>query len=408
MSVLTPNLGPLMAEPKRLALIVGARPNYMKAAPLMRQLQQRPARFTPLLIHTGQHYDEKLSALFFDQLGLPEPDLNLGVGSGTHGAQTGRLMTELERAFEQIRPDMVVVFGDVNSTMAAALVAAKVPIPVVHVEAGLRSFDPAMPEEVNRIVTDRLSQLLFVSDPAGLVNLRREGANADDMYYVGNIMIDSLVAHRAASERSDILSQLGLSAGGYGVLTMHRPSNVDDSAHLESLLWAVHEASRNIPMVFPCHPRTRNEIARLGARREDDQSRLRLVEPLGYLDFLQLQANARFVITDSGGVQEETTWLGVPCLTIRHSTERPVTVEVGTNRLIGPNPAAIVSSVAEILSGSIKTGIRPLYWDGRTAERIVAVLLERLFGEPNRLGDFSAEHALAELSARPGSAHFSG
>lgn len=360
--------------PKKIALVVGARPNFMKAAPLMRRLLECSDRYQPILIHTGQHYDHKMSQLFFDELKMPRPDVYLGVGSGSHAEQTSKIMIELEKMFATDRPDLVVVFGDVNSTMAASIVAAKAWIKTAHVEAGLRSFDPEMPEEINRIVTDRLSQYLFVSEPSGLKNLADEGVDSARVFFVGNIMIDTLVHNLKVSAESKILDNLGLKPGEYTVMTLHRPSNVDDPAILNELLKAVAEIGAKAPVVFPCHPRTAKEMDKHGGLTAIDPRALRILEPLGYLDFLRLQSQARLVLTDSGGVQEETTYLQIPCLTMRYNTERPVTVTEGTNQLIGSDPARLRAAAADILSGKLKKGKIPELWDGHTAERIVATL----------------------------------
>jgi len=359
---------------RKLALVVGARPNFMKAAPLMRELRKYPDRFEPILIHTGQHYDTKMSDLFFKELGMPLPDVFLGVGSGTHAEQTARIMIEMEKSLVAARPDLTVVFGDINSTMAASIVAAKLAIPVAHVEAGLRSFDSGMPEEINRIVTDRLSDLLFVSEPSGLRNLANEGVSPEKVHFVGNIMIDSLIASLEACHRSTILQQLSLVPKKYVVLTLHRPSNVDNQHILTNLLMAIAEIGRRVPVVFPCHPRTAKEMNKGGVLDRIDPNALRITEPLGYLDFLRLQSESFFVVTDSGGIQEETTYLQIPCITLRYNTERPVTVDEGTNLLIGPEPEKLVQASNEIIAGRSKKGRIPDLWDGKTAERIVSLL----------------------------------
>lgn len=359
---------------RKLALVVGARPNFMKAAPLMRELRKHPDRFEPILIHTGQHYDTKMSDLFFTELGMPLPDIFLGVGSGTHAEQTARIMIEMEKSLITARPDLTVVFGDINSTMAASIVSAKLGIPVAHVEAGLRSFDSGMPEEINRIVTDRLSDLLFVSEPSGLRNLANEGVSPDKVHFVGNIMIDSLIASLEACRKSAILQQLSLVPRNYVVLTLHRPSNVDNQHILTELLMAIAEIGHRVPVVFPCHPRTAKEMNKGGILDRIDPSALRIIEPLGYLDFLRLQSESFFVVTDSGGIQEETTYLQIPCVTLRYNTERPVTVDEGTNVLIGPEPEKLLQASNEIISGRSKKGKIPDLWDGKTAERIVAHL----------------------------------
>jgi UDP-N-acetylglucosamine 2-epimerase (non-hydrolysing) len=360
--------------PKKIALVVGARPNFMKAAPLMRRLQQFPDRYQPILIHTGQHYDHKMSQLFFDELKMPRPDVYLGVGSGTHAEQTAKIMIDLEKMFADDRPDLVIVFGDVNSTMAAAIVASKATVKLAHVEAGLRSFDPEMPEEINRIVTDRLSDYLFVSEPSGLKNLEDEGVNSEKIYFTGNIMIDTLVHNLKACEGSKILDALGLKPGKFTVMTLHRPSNVDDPRTLRELLVAIAEIGKEAPVIFPCHPRTAKEMNRNGSLADLDPKALRVLEPLGYLDFLRLQSQARLVLTDSGGIQEETTYLQIPCLTLRYNTERPVTVTEGTNQLVGSDPVKLRAAAKDILSGKLKQGRIPENWDGHTAERIVEIL----------------------------------
>jgi UDP-N-acetylglucosamine 2-epimerase (non-hydrolysing) len=358
----------------RITLIVGARPNFMKAAPLVRALRKYPDRFQPSLIHTGQHYDAKLSQLFFDELGMEPPDLFLGVGSSTHAQQTAAIMIHLEKEWMAKAPDLVVVFGDVNSTMAAALVAAKLQIKLAHVEAGLRSFDHSMPEEVNRIVTDRLSDYMFVSEQSGLDNLAAEGVDSGKVFYTGNIMIDSLISSLSACEKLNILDQYSLRPNEYAVVTMHRPSNVDDPELLGLLLRLMNDIGRSMPVVFPCHPRTRKEMDRLG-NPVVDGSRLQIIEPVGYLEFLRLQSQARFVLTDSGGIQEETTYLQIPCITMRTNTERPATSDIGSNVLTGPDPVRIRQAVQTIMDGKHKRGQIPPLWDGHTAERIVGHLL---------------------------------
>jgi len=363
---------------KKIALVVGARPNFMKAALLIKKVHENKNEFVTTLIHTGQHYDRKLSELFFEQLQMPEPDLYLGVGSGSHASQTAKIMIEIERSFANIRPDLVVVFGDVNSTMAAAIVAAKMCIKIAHIEAGLRSFDKTMPEEINRIVTDRLSEYLFVTEQSGLENLKNEGVPEEKIYFTGNIMIDSLVSNLEKAQTSDILNQLNLQSGKYATVTMHRPSNVDDSEILAGLFKVLTRVSKNMPVVFPCHPRTKNRIEEHGLMKNIPGSNIQMLDPLGYLDFLKLQSNSRIVLTDSGGVQEETTYLGIPCVTMRENTERPVTVDVGSNVLCGSDPIQILDATNEILSGSEKIGVVPKLWDGHTAGRIVDILKTEL------------------------------
>ena len=362
----------------KISVIVGARPNFMKAAPLLREMEKRLDRITPVLIHTGQHYDANLSQLFFDELKMPRPDVYLGVGSSTHAQQTATIMVELEKIWMADPPDLVVVFGDVNSTMASALVTSKLLIKLAHVEAGLRSFDHTMPEEINRIVTDRLSDLLFVSEESGLRNLASEGVPADRIFHTGNIMIDSLVHSLEACKKTTVLEDLSLTPGEYAVMTMHRPSNVDDARRLGELLDLVNEISHEVPVVFPCHPRTKKEMSNLGVLGSIDDAHFKIIDPIGYLDFLRLQSEAKFVLTDSGGIQEETTYLRIPCITMRENTERPATVETGSNILTGPHPEKIRRAVRDVLNGNHRKGERPKYWDGRTAPRIVDIILDRL------------------------------
>jgi UDP-N-acetylglucosamine 2-epimerase (non-hydrolysing) len=346
----------------------------MKAAPLMRQLAKYPEKFKPFLIHTGQHYDHNLSQLFFEQLKMPQPDKYLGVGSGTHAEQTGKIMIELEKTFAEIEPDLVVVFGDVNSTMAGAIVAKKMQVELAHVEAGLRSFDMDMPEEVNRIVTDRIADYHFISEDSGMKNLMAEGMQEKSLFRVGNIMIDSLVGNLEAAQRSDIVKKLGLAENNFVLMTMHRPTNVDSEMALRPLIDSIVHISERIPVVFPCHPRTEKKMEMFDLAVASSNN-LKLIEPLGYLDFLKLQSEAKLVLTDSGGIQEETTYLKIPCVTMRKNTERPATVEIGSNVVAGIEPDKIVDCVLEILDGNIKSGSVPELWDGRTAERIVDILI---------------------------------
>jgi UDP-N-acetylglucosamine 2-epimerase (non-hydrolysing) len=356
--------------------IVGARPNFMKIAPLMRAYR-RHANITPVLVHTGQHYDERMSDLFFRQLEIPEPDINLEVGSGSHAKQTAEIMARFEPVVLQEKPDWVLVVGDVNSTIACALVAAKLDVRIAHVEAGLRSFDRKMPEEINRVLTDAISDLLFVSEPSGVVNLKNEGVPAERIHFVGNVMIDTLKASRDKAAQSKILTELGLTAGGYNVVTLHRPSNVDDPAVFGRLIAAFEEIERDLPVVFPIHPRTRKNLDTLGfGPRIDAMKNLKIVEPLGYLDFTQLTANAACVLTDSGGIQEETTILGVSCLTLRENTERPATIEQGTNQLVGTDTQKILTAYRAARARPKGPTPVPEKWDGAAAERIAAVLAE--------------------------------
>ena len=351
----------------RVVCVAGARPNFMKVKPVMDALEARGAEV--VLVHTGQHYDEAMSQVFLTELGIRPPDHSLGVGSGTHAEQAGRVMEAFEPLVDDLAPDVVVVVGDVNSTMACALVAAKAGPLVAHVEAGLRSRDWAMPEEINRVVTDRVSDFLLAPSPDAVGNLAAEGYRPDQVHLVGNVMVDSLLANLERARARPVLSDLGLSAGQYGVVTLHRPSNVDDEAMLAGLLSALSAISDECPLVFPVHPRTKSQLA--GHALADS---LRLVDPVGYLDFVALQADARVVLTDSGGVQEETTVLGVPCLTLRNSTERPITVTHGTNTVVGMDPERVVAEARRVLRDGVEGRCPPL-WDGRAGERIADVLL---------------------------------
>ncbi|HEV8700763.1 MAG TPA: UDP-N-acetylglucosamine 2-epimerase (non-hydrolyzing) [Candidatus Polarisedimenticolia bacterium] len=353
-------------------LVAGARPNFMKVAPLLRAFRARPDRFDPRLVHTGQHYDEQMSDVFFEDLEIPPPDIHLGVRSGTHAAQTARIMEAFEKVIEEERPDWVVVVGDVNSTLACSVVAAKVtpPIRVAHVEAGLRSGDRTMPEEVNRIVTDALSDLLFTTSPDADRNLAAEGVPKRKIHRVGNVMIDTLRRFLARADSSDVMARLGI-APPFALLTLHRPSNVDDSQALQRIVAALDTIALEIPILFPVHPRTLKMIAAHGG--EVGGGGLRLVEPLGYLDFLHLQKRARMILTDSGGIQEEASILGVPCLTLRENTERPITLSRGTNRLVGSDTARIVAAARQILRAPPPRPRSIPMWDGKAAARIVAV-----------------------------------
>jgi UDP-N-acetylglucosamine 2-epimerase (non-hydrolysing) len=356
--------------------VVGARPNFMKVAPVLAQLR-KDARVRQVLVHTGQHYDPRMSDVFFQDLGMPAPDAHLGAGSGSHAQQTAKIMIEVEPVILRENPDVVVVAGDVNSTVAVALVAAKLGVAVAHIEAGLRSWDWRMPEEVNRVLTDRISELLFTPSRDADENLAKEGIDPDRVHFVGNVMIDSLRAALPRARESRIHEELGVRKGEYALATLHRPSNVDEPAALERLLIALTEVSGRLPVVFPIHPRTRARLtADPGLRAKAEGARgLKLAEPIGYLDFLALTANARLVMTDSGGIQEETTALGVPCLTVRHNTERPVTVEVGTNTLVGTDPAQVVPAAVAVLEGRGKKGRVPDLWDGHAADRIAPILV---------------------------------
>ena len=346
--------------------IVGARPNFMKVAPVLGALQGRE-NVVQTLIHTGQHYDVNMSEVFFSQLGIPAPDVNLAVGSGSHAQQTAEIMIRLEPVIIERRPDIVLVYGDVNSTVATVLVCAKLGVRVGHVEAGLRSFDRTMPEEINRLVTDQLADLLFTPSEDGDENLRREGIPAERIFLVGNVMIDSLVRLLPVARKSN---RNGL-PDRYALVTLHRPANVDDSVRLKGILESLLEVNRDLAVVFPTHPRTRKRIDDFGFNAEQ----LRLLDPCPYVDFLGLQSRATVVITDSGGIQEETTYLGVPCLTVRENTERPITVSMGTNVLVGRDPEKLRRELARVLSGKAKKGTIPPLWDGHAGERIADVLM---------------------------------
>lgn len=352
-----------------VAHVVGARPNFMKAGPVLRALAARGV--DQRLIHTGQHYDDRLSEVFFRDLGLPRPDLNLGVGSGSQAEQTAALLVALEAAIEELRPALVVVYGDVNSTVAAALVAAKAGVPMAHVEAGLRSFDDSMPEEINRRVTDLLSTLLFVTSPEGVDNLRAMGVDEAAIHFVGNPMIDTLLANLERFDPQPLRTRYGLPER-YGVATLHRPSNVDDPARAGAIVAMLDDVASTLPIIIPLHPRGRAVLEGAGLGR-DGRDRVIVVEPLGYVEFMSLVRGATVALTDSGGIQEETTVLGVPCLTLRPNTERPITISHGTNRLV--EPADVGPLVADLAAGRLRTEPRrPPLWDGRAGERIADVI----------------------------------
>jgi len=344
--------------------IVGARPNFMKIAPIVEEMRKHPD-LQGVLVHTGQHYDEGMSDVFFRELGIPVPDVHLGVGSGSHAAQTARIMVEFEKVCLEQKPGMVLVVGDVNSTMACSIVAAKLLIPVAHVEAGLRSFDRTMPEEINRLVTDALASHLFTTSRDADENLQREGADPGKIFFVGNVMIDTLMKHRAKAAALPVDKPKQ-----YALVTLHRPSNVDDPNVLRGILEALEEISKTIPVLFPIHPRTAKRIDDFGI----SMNGIRTMPPQGYLEFLNLQSTATVVLTDSGGAQEETTILGVPCLTLRHNTERPITITNGTNIMVGPDKTRILDAFRQIVSGDWKPAGPPEFWDGRAAERIVRVI----------------------------------
>ncbi|MBC8415924.1 MAG: UDP-N-acetylglucosamine 2-epimerase (non-hydrolyzing) [Candidatus Cloacimonetes bacterium] len=361
---------------KKIHLIVGARPNFMKMAPLYKEFTKYPEEFDIILIHTGQHYDERMSKFFFDDLQMPVPDEYLEVGSGTHGQQTAKIMERYEEVLLKNRPNLVIVAGDVNSTAACAIDAVKLHIPVAHLEAGLRSFARTMPEEINRILTDAISDYLLTPSPDADENLLNEGVPGEKIFFVGNIMIDSLVQYKEKAKASNILQKLGLNQN-FALITLHRPSNVDSEKGLLTILNAFEEISKSIKLVFPIHPRTTKQIAAFGLEdKVKKMKNLLLVPPIGYYDFLKLQMEAKFILTDSGGIQEESTYFGVPCLTLRPQTERPITITEGTNKLVKLETEDIIKEAEEILSGNIKKGKIPKYWDGKTAERIVDIFIK--------------------------------
>ncbi len=362
-----------MNRPLKIIAVCGARPNFMKVAPLIDAFR-KTGRIETVLVHTGQHYDERMSRLFFDDLGLPAPDINLEVGSASHALQTAEIMRRFEPVVIEHKPDWVVVVGDVNSTFACALVACKLGVRVAHVEAGLRSFERTMPEEINRLLTDAISDLLLVSEPSGAQNLCREGVADGKVHFVGNVMIDTLLRNRERAERSEVLGEFKLEPGRYGVVTLHRPANVDSGETFASILDAFEVITREMPLIFPIHPRSRRRLEELRlAGRVAAMPGLRTPEPLGYLDFLKLLADAALVLTDSGGIQEETTILRVPCLTLRPSTERPVTISEGTNRLVRPESEAIIRAYREARAHPVGKQAPPRFWDGRAAERIAQI-----------------------------------
>lgn len=362
----------------KILSVVGARPNFMKVASLAKAIdghneQKKSPLIDHIIVHTGQHYDEKMSKLFFDELEIPRPAYNLEVGSGSHAYQTAEIIKRLEPVVLQERPDFVLVVGDVNSTFAGAFVASKLEMKIIHVEAGLRSFDRSMPEEINRVLTDAISDLLFTTEQGAEENLIREGIAKDKIYFVGNVMIDTLLKHKEKSDHSTILKQLDIKPHKYGVVTLHRPSNVDNRENLKNILDALKEIDRDLPIIFPVHPRTREKIIEFGI---DRLKGIIIIEPLGYLDFLKLMKESRIVFTDSGGIQEETTVLRIPCITLRENTERPVTITSGTNVLVGTDKGKIIREAQQRLnSHRCEYSIPPL-WDGKAAERIVNVIIK--------------------------------
>lgn len=359
---------------KKIHLVVGARPNFMKMAPLYKEFSKFPKEFSVKLIHTGQHYDERMSKFFFNDLGLPEPDEYLEVGSGSHGVQTAKILERYEEVLLRDKPDLVIVAGDVNSTIACGLDAAKLHIKVAHLEAGLRSFDRSMPEELNRLMTDAISDYLFTPSPDGDTNLLNEGVDQKKIFNVGNIMIDSLIQHTKKAHNSNILSQHKLKKNNYALITLHRPSNVDIKEGLDIIISAFEEIAKEITLVFPIHPRSKKQIETFGMTdRVEKIKNLILLPPIGYYDFMKLQMDAKFILTDSGGIQEESTYLGVPCLTLRPNTERPITITEGTNKLVKLNSAEIIDEAKKIINGAMKKGKIPDNWDGKTAQRIVEI-----------------------------------
>ena len=359
--------------------IVGARPNFMKMAPIIEAMNLYPEQIEHLLVHTGQHYDEKMSKAFFDDLGIPKPDIDLEVGSGSHAEQTAKIMVLFEKVCLEEKPDLVIVVGDVNSTMACTITAKKLGIKVAHVEAGLRSRDMNMPEEINRLCTDVLCDFLFITDHFADENLRAEGVAEEKIIFVGNVMIDTLLKHKAMAAQLNLLSKLGLRKKEYATLTMHRPSNVDDRDTLEGILQALETISKDLPIIFPIHPRTKKMIDQFGVSHYLNENKavsgIWLTDPMGYLNFLHLNMNARLILTDSGGLQEEATVLGVPCVTMRHNTERPITCEIGTNVIVGNNGNKILAAAQNALSSERPQRQVPEKWDGRSAIRIVTWLI---------------------------------
>lgn len=363
---------------KKIISVVGARPNFMKVAPLHRAFKKYPDLIEHLIVHTGQHYDKNMSDVFFRDLEMPHPDYFLGIGSGSHAEQTARVMIEFENILILEKPDMVIVVGDVNSTVACSITAIKMGVKVAHVEGGLRSFDRSMPEEINRIATDSICNFCFLTEQSAIDNLNKENFPKENMFLVGNTMIDSQFYALETAKKSDILAKMNLKQGEYVLVTIHRPSNVDEPQQLKDLAEILAELSKNRKVVFPVHPRTRKNLQSFGLTNEMNDKRIILAEPFGYIDFLALMINCDFVLTDSGGIQEETTVLGIPCITIRPTTERPVTVESGTNILIYPEKEKIRKALGEMLSGPRKQGTVPPLWDGKAAERISEIIITQL------------------------------
>lgn len=370
----------------QIVCVVGARPNFVKMAPLVHHIQKEWGdHFQTTLVHTGQHYDEKLSQVFFDELHLPRPDVNLCVGPGSQIRQIAQIMERFEDFLLAKKPDLVLVVGDVSSTLATALTAEKLGIKVAHVEAGLRSFDREMPEETNRILTDQLSDFLFVTEEGAIQNLLNEGCAKEKIFFVGNVMIDALMSHVQEADRSTILDRLQVTPKNYALMTLHRPVNVDKKEGIEKVLYTLSQIQKRIHVVFPIHPRTQHRIEEFGLKSTLlDLKNVTTCDPVGYLDFLRLMRDSKMVLTDSGGIQEETTVLGVPCLTLRENTERPVTVTEGSNLLIGTDPQKVVEAVADILEGRGKKGKIPSLWDGRAAHRIVEILYQKFYSREDK------------------------
>lgn len=368
----------------RLLCVVGTRPNFVKIAAIYKEMRKRE-NIEPILVHTGQHFDKNMSENFFKEFELPIPDLNLNVAGGTHTYQTGQIMLRFEPILSEFSPDVVIVVGDVNSTLAASLVVAKCNIPLAHVEAGLRSGDRFMPEELNRILVDQLADFLFVTEQSGIDNLKKEGISEDKIFFVGNVMIDTLITHLKKARKSDILNRFNLSKNNYALITLHRPSNSDNREVLTDILYAIKEISSDLKILFPIHPRTKKRIEDFGLiKLIENQPGFLIIEPLGYFDFLKAMENARVVITDSGGIQEETTILGVPCLTLRNNTERPVTIQYGTNKLVGIEGKNLIRSFRTLYKNRNSSNERPPLWDGKAASRIIDILELKIRGKCNK------------------------
>ena len=362
---------------KKIISVVGARPNFMKIAPIHRAFKKYSEEINHLICHTGQHYDEKMSKIFFEDLELPQPDFYLGVGSGSHAEQTANVMIKFEKILIEEKPDLIIVVGDVNSTIACSLTAAKLHIKTVHVEAGLRSGDREMPEEVNRVLTDAISDYLFVTEKSGLENLKNEGVNEDKVFFTGNVMIDSLAYFKPKISSSTVHEDYNLEFGKYVLVTLHRPSNVDDKDQLIKLMDLLNSIAEKRKVLFPIHPRTKNNLEQYGLISGINDN-LILTDPIGYIDFLALTSNAELILTDSGGIQEESTYLGIQCITLRTTTERPITVEVGTNQLLGTDLDKAKDAALDVLNGNIKSGTVPELWDGKAADRIAEIIVNKI------------------------------